>query len=175
MPDIETTSKWRCTTSKQPCTTLIQLCVTVTQGCLTLCNVISTLFQCRALTLYQPWATLKILLRVLFHFQRQINVISTLIHNVETMLSRRWNVGWEYKEHLRPTASEKRHGKLRTYEKGSGSNNALFYDSQLIVSLENEAYSVSLLCTPLVFCNFKAYRFWKYCILDESGSALFSI
>ena len=29
-----------------------------------------------------------------FHFQRQINVISPLIHNIETTLIRRWNVGW---------------------------------------------------------------------------------
>ena len=59
------------------------------------------------------------------------------------MLSRRWNVGWEYKEHLRATASEIRHGKLRTYENESGGNNALFYDPHLKVSLENKAYSVS--------------------------------
>ena len=38
-------------------------------------------------------ATLKIRRRILFHFQRQINVISTLIHNVETTLIRLWNVG----------------------------------------------------------------------------------
>ena len=60
-----------------------------------LCNVVSTLFQRRALTLYQHCATLKIRRRILFHFQRRINVISTLIHNVETMLIRRWNVGWD--------------------------------------------------------------------------------
>ena len=55
----------------------------------TLCNVVSTLFQRRALTLYQRCATLKIRRRILFHFQRRINVISTLIHNVETTLIRR--------------------------------------------------------------------------------------
>ena len=31
----------------------------------------------------------------LFHFQHRNNVISTLIHNVETTLIRRWNVGWD--------------------------------------------------------------------------------
>ena len=57
-------------------------------------NVVSTLFQRRAPTSYQRCATLKIRRRILFHFQRRINVISTLIHNVETTLIRRWNVGW---------------------------------------------------------------------------------
>ena len=56
-------------------------------------NVVSTLFQRRTLTLYQRCATLKIRRRILFHFQRRINVISTLIHNVETTLIRCWNVG----------------------------------------------------------------------------------
>ena len=37
-----------------------------------LCNVVFTLFQCRALTLYQRCATLKIRGRMLFHFQRWI-------------------------------------------------------------------------------------------------------
>ena len=60
-------------------TRLKQLCI----------NVVSTLFQRRALTLYQRCATLKIRRRILFHFQRRINVISTLIHNVETTLIRR--------------------------------------------------------------------------------------
>ena len=27
-------------------------------------------------------------------FQRRINIISTLIHKVETTLIRRWNIGW---------------------------------------------------------------------------------
>ena len=57
-------------------------------------NVVSTLFQRRTPTLYQRYATLKIWRRILFHFQRRINVISTLIHNVGTTLIRRWNVGW---------------------------------------------------------------------------------
>ena len=60
----------------------------------TLCNVVSMLFQRRTLTLYQRCATLKILRRILFHFERRINIISTLIHNVETRLIQRWNVGW---------------------------------------------------------------------------------
>ena len=78
---------------KQRCINVVPtLCNVVS----TLCNVVSTLFQRRALTLYQRCATLKIQRRILFHFQRRINVISTLIHNVETTLIRRWNVGWLY-------------------------------------------------------------------------------
>ena len=56
---------------------------------------------------------------------------------------------------MRATASEIRHGKIRTYEKGSGSNNALVYDLHLILPLENKAHSVTLICSPsLVLCNF---------------------
>ena len=55
----------------------------------TLSNVDSTLFQRRALTLYQRCATLKIRRRILFHFQRRINVISTLIQKVKITLIRR--------------------------------------------------------------------------------------
>ena len=47
----------------------------------------ATLFQRRGLTLYQRCATLKIRRRILFHFQRRINIISTFIHNVETTLT----------------------------------------------------------------------------------------
>ena len=61
---------------------------------LTLCNVVLTLFQSRALTLYQRRTTLKIRCRILFHFQRRIKVVSTMIHNVAKTLIRRWNVGW---------------------------------------------------------------------------------
>ena len=50
----------------------------------TLCNVVSKLFERRALTLYQRYAMLEIRCWILFHFQRRINVI----HNVETMLIR---------------------------------------------------------------------------------------
>ena len=39
-------------------------------------NAVSTLFQRRALTLYQRCATLKIRRQILFYFQRRINVIS---------------------------------------------------------------------------------------------------
>ena len=60
----------------------------------TLRNVVSTLFQSRTLTLYQLCAMLKIRHQILFHFQLRINVISMLIHNVETTLIRSWNVGW---------------------------------------------------------------------------------
>ena len=70
---------------KQRCINVVPtLCNVVS----TLCNVVSTLFQRRALTLYQRCATLKIRRRILFHFQRRINVISTLIHNTETTLIR---------------------------------------------------------------------------------------
>ena len=76
---------------KQRCINVVpMLCKVV----LTLCNVVSTLFQRRALTLYQRCATLKNRRRILFHFQRWINFISTLVQNVETTLIRRWNVGW---------------------------------------------------------------------------------
>ena len=60
----------------------------------TWCNVVSTLFQRLVLTLYQLCSTLKIRRWILFHFQLWINVISTLIHIVETTLIRWWNVGW---------------------------------------------------------------------------------
>ena len=77
---------------KQRCINVVpMLCNVVSK----LCNVVSTLFQRRALTLYQLCVTLKIRRRLLFHFQRRINVIWTLIHNVETMLVRRRNVCWE--------------------------------------------------------------------------------
>ena len=63
---------------------------------------------------------------------------------------------------MRATASEIRHGKIQTYEKGSGGNNALDYDLHLILPLENKAHSVTLICSPsLVLCNFKAYRLRK--------------
>ena len=65
---------------------LKQRCIKVVP---TLRNVVSTLFQRRALTLYQLCATLNIRRQILFHFQRRINVISTLIHNFETTLIRR--------------------------------------------------------------------------------------
>ena len=57
-------------------------------------NVISTLFQHRT-PMYQRSTMLKIQRRILFHFQRRINFISTLLHNVETALIQRSNVGWE--------------------------------------------------------------------------------
>ena len=60
----------------------------------TLCNVVSTLFQRHGPRLYQRCATLKTRRQILFHFQRQINVTSTLIQNVEITLTRHWNVGW---------------------------------------------------------------------------------
>ena len=77
---------------KQRCINVVPtLCNVVSK----LCNVASTLFERRALTLYQHCATLKIRRRILLHFQRRINVISTLIHNVETKPIQRLNVGWE--------------------------------------------------------------------------------
>ena len=59
-----------------------------------LCNVVSKFFQRQALTLYQHCAVWKIRRRILFHFQRWINFISTLIGNVATTLIRLRNVGW---------------------------------------------------------------------------------
>ena len=61
----------------------------------TLRNVVLTLFQCRGLTLYQRCATLKNRRRILFHFRSRINVVSTLIYNVEKSLIWRWNLGWD--------------------------------------------------------------------------------
>ena len=52
-------------------------------------KVLSTLFQRRTPALHQRCAMLKVRRRILFHFQRRINVILTLIHNVETTLIRR--------------------------------------------------------------------------------------
>ena len=62
---------------------LKQRCINVVP---TFYNVVLTLFQRRALTLYQRCTSLKIWRRILFHFQRQINVISTLIDNVDSTL-----------------------------------------------------------------------------------------
>ena len=59
---------------------------------LMLCNVDLTLFQRWTRKLYQCCDTLKIRFRILFHFQHRINVIWTVIYNVETTLIRRWNV-----------------------------------------------------------------------------------
>ena len=68
---------------KQRCINVVPtLCNVVSK----LCNVASTLFERRALTLYQHCATLKIRRRILFHFQRRFNVISTLVHNVDPTL-----------------------------------------------------------------------------------------
>ena len=66
-------------------TTLYQRCNNVLQRCFDVCNVVSMLFQRCALTLYQRCETLKIRCRILFHFQRPIYVISTLIQNVEML------------------------------------------------------------------------------------------
>ena len=30
---------------------------------------------------------------ILYRFQRQINVVSMIVHNIETTLIRRWNIG----------------------------------------------------------------------------------
>ena len=69
-------------------------------------NVVSTLYQ-RCVTLFQRcfnvghWRSINVRQRwkpdvwFLFHFQRQINVISTLIQSVETKLIQPWNVRWE--------------------------------------------------------------------------------
>ena len=52
-------------------------------------------FQLWGSTFYQRCGTLKIQRRILFHFQRRINVISTLIHGNRTTLIRLCNVGWD--------------------------------------------------------------------------------
>ena len=75
---------------KQPWNDIVQPWKTVA---LTLCNVDLTFFQRWVSTLYQCCTTLKIRFRILFHFQRRINVIWTVIYNVETTLIQRWNVG----------------------------------------------------------------------------------
>ena len=66
----------------------------------TLCNgwddVVQRWFSIASMltsTLYQCSATLNIRFQILFHFQRRINVIWTVIYNVETTLIWRWNVG----------------------------------------------------------------------------------
>ena len=77
---------------KQRCINVVpRLCNVVS----TLCNVVSTLLQRRVLTLHQRCTTLKIRRRILFHFQRRINVISTTLINFVSTLIRRWNIGWE--------------------------------------------------------------------------------
>ena len=58
-------------------------------------KIVSTLFQCNTPTLFQRCATLKNRRLILFHFQRQISVISILIHYVGTTLTQRWNVDRE--------------------------------------------------------------------------------
>ena len=57
-------------------------------------NIDLTFFHCWTPTLYHCCATLKIRFRILFHFHRRINVVSTVIQNLETTLIRRWNDGW---------------------------------------------------------------------------------
>ena len=55
----------------------------------TLYYVDSTLFQRGTPTIYRRGTKLEIQYQILFYFQRLINVISKLIHNVETTLIRR--------------------------------------------------------------------------------------
>ena len=96
LTDVETTLKqhWDnvISTLKQRWKDVVQRWKTVA---LTLCNVDLTLIQRWTPALYWGCATLKIRLPILFHFQRRIKVISTVIHNVETTLISRQNVGWE--------------------------------------------------------------------------------
>ena len=95
LTDIEATLKQRwdivIKTSKQRWNDIVQRWKMVA---LTLCNVDLMFFQSWTPILYQCCATLKIRFRILFHFQRWINVIWTVVYNVETKLFRRWNVGW---------------------------------------------------------------------------------
>ena len=53
-------------------------------------NVVLKLFQHRVLTLCQSCATLKTERRILLHFQRRINVISTLTHVSFSVFSFFW-------------------------------------------------------------------------------------
>ena len=46
-------------------------------------------FQPRTPTLHQPYTALKIRRRILFHFQRRVNVVSTLIQDIKTTLYQR--------------------------------------------------------------------------------------
>ena len=62
-----------------------QRCINVVP---TLCNVVSTLRNIVS-TIFQSCALLKIRHQILFHFQRRINVVSTLWINIETTLIRR--------------------------------------------------------------------------------------
>ena len=55
---------------------------------LMLCNVVSTLDPENVSMLWH----VEIRFRILFHFQHRINVIWTVIYNVETTLIQRWNV-----------------------------------------------------------------------------------
>ena len=83
------------------------------------------------------------------------------------------------------TGSETSHGKIRTYGKGSGGNNTIIYDQQLVVSLENKARSVNLLCSSsLVLCNFTSgwikismsfNLFFKFSEFDVNSSILLLI
>ena len=89
LTNVDATLKQRCVNVVPTlCNVVPTLCNVVSS----LCNVVWTLFQRRAMTLYQRWTTLKIWRRILFQFQRRFNVISTLIHNAETQLIRLWNV-----------------------------------------------------------------------------------
>ena len=64
----------------------MQRCNNVVQRCF---DVFLTLSQRWARALSQLCPTLKVRRRILFHFKRRINVISTLTHNVETTLIQR--------------------------------------------------------------------------------------
>ena len=71
----------------------------------TLWNVVLTLFQRRTLTLYQHYITLKIRRRILRHFQRRTNVISSLIQKFDPTL-KYWlgrNVGPNFRTPFLPS------------------------------------------------------------------------
>ena len=53
----------------------------IQRQCPTLKQHQNNVAQRRAIALHQRWATLEIRRPILLHFQRQINDISTLIHN----------------------------------------------------------------------------------------------
>ena len=79
-----------CSESSAYCSNVVPTLYNVVR---TLCNVVSTLFQRRALTLYQNWKR-----RILFRFQRRINVISTLFDpSLNCWPEKETNIGqWPY-------------------------------------------------------------------------------
>ena len=85
---------------QQPCgyvkAMLMQRCINAAQRCFdvasTLCHIVLAI---SGTDIVSTLWNVKNRRRFMFHFQRRINVISTLIHSIERTLIRRWNIGWE--------------------------------------------------------------------------------